>query len=294
MVAALTALVALSSTAHADEAETERRLKRIGVPKTLRELVAKNAVPNTEFLKLLALLARARDDVAPAKNDNAPAVDPVALIRGIDAVFVDVLLLGGRDPDADEEGRRPVNRAAAELLADASDDVLSQVRVRLARRFRAARSVDDLFETTPYRPALRLVATREDAAALGWMLDVALHDDMTGERAERCLALLLAVPHFPKLPGAVRRRAADTIANRFVAHASASRAVTASDPNVAQASRMRWSRFRPRVMEALLHLATDPASGAEPREDRERVILDVPEFAEWLRDRRSLRKSPWR
>lgn len=260
----------------------------------LRDLLRRGTAPNREILGLVDLLARARTELAPPKDASAPAVDPTELLNDIRDAFVDALFLAGEDPDGDEEGRRPVNRVAAALLASAPADVLAEVRARLVRSFADGKATDGPFETTPYRPVFRLLARRGDAATFAWMLDVALHDDLTGERAERALAFLLAVPEFDDLPGRVRRDAADTIANAYAGRSAASEAAYYLDPKAQPTDRMRWSLFRPRVMEALYHLAADPTTGAEPENERGTLPATVGDFADWLRDHRNPHAAPWR
>jgi hypothetical protein len=48
------------------------------------------------------------------------------------------------------------------------------------------------------------------------------------------------------------------------------------------------------VIEALLFLARDATTGAEPRDDRGRPPLEVDQFATWLRDHDDPRRPPWK
>ncbi len=259
-----------------------------------RKLLKDSAATNEDLLKTLAVLDRARDDIAPPADDDAPEVDPVDLLKGIHAAILDALFLAGENPAGDDEGRAPVNRAAAALLSPASDGDRKTIRRRLERRFDDGRATDGRLAVTPYRPAMRLLATGGGRKTFQWMLDAALHGDATGERAERSLAFLAAVPHFRGLPGSARFAAVKTIANTYTGRASSAEAQFALDPNVDLRSRIRWARFRPAVLDALLFLATDPKTGDEPSEELVGLPLSMKAFTRWLRDHKDKRRPPWR
>ncbi|MCE9637595.1 MAG: hypothetical protein K8T90_18000 [Planctomycetes bacterium] len=264
----------------------------------LVKLRAQLLAPTTTNREFLDLLARARDDFAPAADRSAPPVDPIALLREIDVAILDVLFLAGEDPGGDEEGRRPVNRRAAELLfagtTAAPADLSQLVERRLEKRFADGKPTDGPLASTPYRPAFELLAARGGADAFAWMLDAALHDDLVGERSERALAFLLAVPRFRGLPGAVRLEAAEAIAQRYVGREGSASGLASATPGADPRDRCRWSRFRPRVVDALLALAANTTSGSEPRDANGRALLTVAAFSEWLRDHDDRRRPPWR
>lgn len=259
-----------------------------------RALLADDKTENDALLELFDLFDRAREDLAPPLDPSSPAIDPVALLRDIDAAAIDALFLAGADPAGGEEARAPVNRRAAAFLASASDATVTSVR-RRAEAFSAQKKADDRPAAwTPYRPAFALLASRGGADLLGWFLSEALHDDAAGERGERSIAFLLAVPRFRDLPGAARVEAAKTIASRFAGRESAYLAQISVAPDPDPRARIRWSRQRPRVIEALLALAADAGTGAVPKGTKGRALHDVRSFSDWLRSHNDPRRPPWK
>lgn len=275
---------------------------RLGVPideahdavGRLLALVAANDASNAEFLPLLDLLAEALDTLAPATDPARRLPSPAEIETAIREALRETLFVTGDDPGGDEEGRRPVNARAAELIETQRRADLDAVRRRLERMFKGGEASHTADDVSPYRPAFRLLARTGDEKSLRWMEEHALHDDLVGERAERTLAFLLAIPEFAELSAASRVKLCDRIGNKFAGRAAASAAVTPHVTEGDPVDRMRWSRFRPRVMEALYHLSADRRDAALPRDDRDELIVGLARFREWLRDHDNPRRPPWR
>jgi hypothetical protein len=257
-----------------------------------RSAMADPRATNYVIIERLRWLERARKEMGPPK-DKSVSVDPEELLVSIDEALMDALFLWGVDPSGGPHGRRSVNEYAETVLGDADEDLLGRVRRRMTRFLKSKRSGDVAVITSPYQPVLRLLATRGDARVLAWMLKETMHSDIEGRRAEAALAALSAIPLFTELPGAVRASAARDLGTLY---ASAESSVAAFNGSTEQSlrPRVRWSRFRPRVLDALLHLSRDASTGEEPKTEDGAAILSVAAWRRWSRKHKDLSRPPWR
>jgi hypothetical protein len=99
---------------------------------------------------------------------------------------------------------------------------------------------------------------------------------------------------FASAPGPLRRPAAERIVSLYEGvEGAANPYVLITKGKFSPVARARWVACRRFVFDALLVLARDPVTGAEPAGKTGARLVTLQEYRQWLGDRSDPRKAPW-
>ena len=236
-------------------------------------------VPESSLEKALRLVGRCMNHLGP--DGDGALSDEAALVwhRRAEEAFLRVLAGGREDPATGRRTGAGPARIAGLLLAQCHPRVVPGLRSVIEESLLDRRAGDP--EPRVLAAAFGALARHGGGESAEGLLKATLSTEGSGARAERCLEALRAMVSFEGLDGGDRRKCAARIVGTFEGLEAAAR-LQPADEDFVSGAKERWASYRTAVLDALLVLGRDPATGAPARDGRGNLATTVAGFRQWL------------